>query len=59
MTIQEAAKKAERLAQANKKAYFVVDDFEGVDVCDEMTLDTFYLGIPENRIVYCADSWTE
>jgi hypothetical protein len=53
MTFANAVSKANRLAKKNEREYFVVRE-AGYDVVNDEDLDTFYVGISENNIVYCT-----
>ena len=58
MTYSKAVKKAQKLAKERDCEYFVVEEIPGeIDVCDGMTLDSFYAGINERNILYCTSQW--
>ncbi len=58
MTYTQAVTKARKLAKQNGCEYFVVEEFLGeIDVCNELTLDTYYYGIPETRIRFCTSDY--
>jgi hypothetical protein len=54
---QEAMRKAKRLAREKDREYFVIlseepNRYGRYDVCDAETLDTFYMGMSEERILF-------
>jgi hypothetical protein len=62
MTYLQAVNHADKLARKNDRDYFVVDDggfyvdkwIPEFEVASTFDLDTFYLGLPEHRILYCT-----
>jgi hypothetical protein len=44
-----------RAIDFNKEYFVVIDEFGNYDPCTQQDLDTFYLGIPENKIVYSTE----
>jgi hypothetical protein len=63
MTYLQAVNQACKLAKRNDREYFVVDDGSFYEndwlpefaVASTFDLDTFYLGLPEHRILFCTE----
>lgn len=53
-----ATDEAQRLNKKYLKNFFVVfvpEEEDGpFDICDQLTLDTWHKGLPENLILYCT-----
>ena len=60
----QAVQKADLLAKATGRAYFVVDDgsfsdsgwLADIQVASDRDLDGFFAGLPEHRILYCTEN---
>ena len=54
LTYRQAIDKARRKAKENARDYFVIQEDGEFHVTNDFDLDTFYLGISEDNILFCT-----